>query len=79
MRGFEIDFAMKGSKINAILQSFRSNISTLVVSTFVAKRKMGLNLKLFIITRRGMVNLGNMKWKKRRMNKHTRKRKQKTP
>jgi hypothetical protein len=40
---------------------------------------MGLNLKLFIITRRGMVNLGNMKWKKRRMNKHTRKRKQKTP
>jgi hypothetical protein len=73
VRGFEVDVAAKGSKVNAtrkgskvdaMVRSSRSNNSTSIVSTFVARRKMGLNLKFFKITRGGMVNLGNMKWKK---------------
>ncbi len=65
MKGSKIDATTKGFKVNAIMRGYRSNIFTSIISTFVARRKMGLNLKFFIITRGGMVNLGNMKWKKR--------------
>jgi len=74
VRGFETDVAAKGSKVNitrkgskidVIVRGSGSNISTSIVSTFVARRKMALNLKFFKITRGGMVNLGNMKWKKK--------------
>jgi len=69
VRGFETDVAVKGSKVNitrkgskidVIVRGSGSNISTSIVSTFVARRKMA-----FKITRGGMVNLGNMKWKKK--------------
>ncbi len=72
MRGFEVDVIIKGYDVDAttigfeviiMTRGFRSNIFTSTISTFVVRRKMGLNLK-FKITRGGMVELGNKKLKK---------------
>jgi hypothetical protein len=40
------------------------DIFTSTTSTFVVRGKVGLNLKLFEITKAGTVELGNMKCKK---------------
>jgi len=87
MKGFEIDVTIKGYEANVAVIGFkanimtrgsRSNISTSTISTFVMGIKMGLNLKFFKITREGMVELGNKKFKKDEQANTQKKRKQKT-
>ncbi len=72
-RGYEIDVATKGfkvttttrgSKVYAIMVGDKLDNFTSTTSTFVVRRKMPLNLKFFGITKRCMVELGNMKCKK---------------
>ncbi len=71
-RGYELDVAAKGtkrnattrgSKVYAIMGGDKLDIFTSTTSTFVVRRKMGLNLKFFGIIKGGMVELGNMKCK----------------
>jgi hypothetical protein len=63
-KDFEINVVARGSKINVIMGGERSNISTSTILAFVARRKMGLNSKFFIIIKRSMAKLGNRKHKK---------------
>ncbi len=73
-RGFELDVATKGSTVDVVARGFkknatrggeRSNFSTSTILAFVARGKMGLNLKFFIIIKGSMAKLGNRKRKKK--------------
>jgi hypothetical protein len=73
MKGFEVDVTIKGYETNVAAIGFKTNITTRgsrlniftsTISTFVMRRKMGLNFKFFKIIRGGMVELGNKKLKK---------------
>jgi hypothetical protein len=64
MRGFEVDVVARGSKVDITMGGDRSNISRSTVLALVARGKMGLNLKFFIIIKKSMVELGNRKHKK---------------
>jgi hypothetical protein len=66
MKGFEVDVTIKGCeanvatngfKANITTRGFKSNISSSTISSFVVRRKMGLNLKFFKITREAWWNL----------------------
>jgi len=63
-RGFEVNVVARGSKTNVTMGGERSNISTSTILAFVARGKMGLHLKFFIIIKRSMAKLGNRKHKK---------------
>jgi hypothetical protein len=61
MRGFEVDVVAKGSKVDITMGGDRSNVLTSTILALVARGKMGLNLKFFIIIKGSMVDLGNRK------------------
>jgi len=63
-KGSEVDVVARGSKTNVTMGGERSNIFKLTILTFVARGKMGLNLKFFIIIKGSMAKLGNRKRKK---------------
>jgi hypothetical protein len=62
-RGFELDIATKGSKVDVVARGSKSNItmggdksniSTSTILTFVARGRINLNLKFFIIIKGSM-------------------------
>lgn len=63
-KGFKVIVTIRGSKVDANMVGDKLDSFTSTTSTFVVRGKMTLNLKFFGITKRGMVELGNMKCKK---------------
>jgi hypothetical protein len=64
MEGFEVDVVAKGFKVDNTMGGDRSNSITSTILALVARGKMGLNSKFFIIIKGSMAELGNRKHKK---------------